>query len=77
MASDTVNKDWGTKVDLVAKIEQIFCHYFCKLLLFSFQELWEGVCVCVYTGACLFLHMLLFGFSSLFLTNYELGVVHL
>lgn len=49
MASDTVNKDWGTKVDLVAKIEQIFCHYFCKLLLFSFPGIMgRGVCVCVH-----------------------------
>ena len=69
MASDTVNKDWGTKVDLVGKIEQIFCHYFCKLLLFFLPGNYgKGcVCVCVYTGACLFLHMLLSGFSSLFL----------
>ena len=72
MASDTVNKD------LVGKIEQIFCHYFCKLLLFSFPGITgRGGGVCVYTGACLFLHMLLSGFCSLFLTNYELGVVHL
>lgn len=71
MASDTVNKD------LVGKIEQIFCHYFCKLLLFSFPGITGsgGVCVCIQVHV--FLHMLLSGFCSLFLTNYELGVVHL
>jgi len=47
VASDTVNKD------LVGKIEQIFCHYFCKLLLFSFPGITgSGGGVCVYTGAC-------------------------
>ena len=53
MASDTVNKDWGTKVYLVGKIEQIFCHYFCKLLLFFLPRNYGKGCVCVCVHRCM------------------------
>ena len=53
MASDTVNKDWGTKVNLVGKIKQIFCHYFCKLLLFFLPRNYGKGCVRVCACVCL------------------------